>query len=746
MRKILIALFAMVAAIQFTYGQWNTDRILSIGRNAYYYEDYVLSIQYFNQAIKIKPYLPEPYMFRGMAKISLGDYIGAEQDGNEAIRLNPFVPYAYYTRGFARKNLKKYDESIQDFTKALEFDPDNSNYLANRIEAKEQKKDFEGAISDLRYFKKVNPKAKGIEYEIGRIMLANNDTLGAEEMVKRNIEIDSTMELAYKLLAHIKEQKNDIQGAIESMKVLKKINPKSENLDLELGRLYLANKDTSAAIVAFDLAILNDPRKPHAFGARAFLAMIKNAEDDAHKDYSKAIENGSEFAGDYINRGILNVKRYKFNQALNDYNFAILLDRNNSLAYYNRALLRNNLGDKNNALSDLQRVLELNPDNYEAILQQANLQLELGLLDEAIENFEIILKRYKYFANAYYSIAEAYNKKGNKSASNNYRSLAFEIINNKDYYKRKQSIEPKNQIVRNVASQKEVSTNQALVDKLASNPEDKLKKSAYNDNVRGNIQDNFTELTYAGNAECSFEDTDSILSATNRYHSLIHLFNQTYKGGKKIRIAIYNRMINPGSVQPHFEHIELLNKEITSNSNNANLYFSRAIEFATVQDFSSALEDINKSIEFEDKYALAYFIRANIRVKLDDIERNTKDLGGNSDKIEISKANEELSRINNQKILADYDKAIAMAPNFSFAYYNKANFLAKIKDFRSANLNYSKAIELDPNFAEAYFGRGLSSIFLNEEEPAKYDLSKAGELGVYRAYNLLNRLLTTKDK
>ena len=121
-------------------------------------------------------------------------------------------------------------------------------------------------------------------------------------------------------------------------------------------------------------------------------------------------------------------------------------------------------------------------------------------------------------------------------------------------------------------------------------------------------------------------------------------------------------------------------------------------------------------------------------------------MGGNSDKIEISKANEELSRINNQKILADYDKAIAMAPNFSFAYYNKANFLAKIKDFRSANLNYSKAIELDPNFAEAYFGRGLSSIFLNEEEPAKYDLSKAGELGVYRAYNLLNRLLKTKYK
>ena len=37
--------------------QFNTDRLVTIGRSALYYEDYVLSIQYFNQAIMAKPYL-----------------------------------------------------------------------------------------------------------------------------------------------------------------------------------------------------------------------------------------------------------------------------------------------------------------------------------------------------------------------------------------------------------------------------------------------------------------------------------------------------------------------------------------------------------------------------------------------------------------------------------------------------------------------------------------------------------------
>ena len=47
--------------------QINTDRVMTIARNALYFEDYVLSIQYFNQVINAKPYLYEPYFFRALA-------------------------------------------------------------------------------------------------------------------------------------------------------------------------------------------------------------------------------------------------------------------------------------------------------------------------------------------------------------------------------------------------------------------------------------------------------------------------------------------------------------------------------------------------------------------------------------------------------------------------------------------------------------------------------------------------------
>ncbi|MBQ7494582.1 MAG: hypothetical protein IJT75_02270 [Bacteroidaceae bacterium] len=45
------------------FSQINTDRVMLMGRNALYYEDYVLSIQRFNMVINAKPYLSEPFFF-----------------------------------------------------------------------------------------------------------------------------------------------------------------------------------------------------------------------------------------------------------------------------------------------------------------------------------------------------------------------------------------------------------------------------------------------------------------------------------------------------------------------------------------------------------------------------------------------------------------------------------------------------------------------------------------------------------
>ena len=75
MKKATLFLILQIFTISL-FAQINTDRVLAIGRNALYFEDYVLSIQYFNQVIKSKPWLAEPYFYRAVAKINL-DFFNA---------------------------------------------------------------------------------------------------------------------------------------------------------------------------------------------------------------------------------------------------------------------------------------------------------------------------------------------------------------------------------------------------------------------------------------------------------------------------------------------------------------------------------------------------------------------------------------------------------------------------------------------------------------------------------------------
>ena len=90
-------------------------------------------------------------------------------------------------------------------------------------------------------------------------------------------------------------------------------------------------------------------------------------------------------------------------------------------------------------------------------------------------------------------------------------------------------------------------------------------------------------------------------------------------------------------------------------------------------------------------------------------------------------------------ILRDYDKVNELQPDFAFSYFNKANILASQQDFKSAIQFYSKSIEAEPEFAEAYYNRGLTYLFIGEDEKGLADLSKAGELGIYKVYNLIQR-------
>jgi tetratricopeptide (TPR) repeat protein len=56
--------------------------------------------------------------------------------------------------------------------------------------------------------------------------------------------------------------------------------------------------------------------------------------------------------------------------------------------------------------------------------------------------------------------------------------------------------------------------------------------------------------------------------------------------------------------------------------------------------------------------------------------------------------------------LADYDRAIQVWPNFAEAFYNRGNVKAKKQNYRGALADFDRAIAFKPDYADAYDNRG----------------------------------------
>ncbi len=659
--------------------QLNTDRITAIGRNALYFEDYVLSIQYFNQVIKLKPYLAEPYLLRAIAKIQLSDYSGALRDCNASIERNPFQPGAYYTRGYVYRQLDELDMAEADFTKALQFSPENKTYLVLRADVRAQKEQYDSAMVDIEY------------------------------LLRRE--------------------------------------PTSPSLLFEKGVICLNRKDTSCALNSFGETVKYDSQNPQNWSALGLVQLMADSTDAALLSLTKCINLGSKWAGDYMNRGILFYKQHNYRSALADYDKAVKMAPDNAHCFYNRGLLRAELGDYNRALEDLDKAVDMEPDQVDMRYNRGLVLMQLRQWKQALADFDTLIVHYPYFLPSYYLAAQAKTALGDGKKAFQYRKTAFDLEQKKDSIQaalRDSLTAPQTdvQIARNTQRSKDRRKEfSARTAQSQSDPNENERE--YSSETRGSVQKRYADVVNEPNIVLSYYGQNQSLRRTNYSHLLVEEYNRLRLLPSRLQFTSQEVPLTAEMVNQHFEQISSLSaqidvyeKQYTSHRSlisltpekAASLYLARAMEFALVQDYSSAIDDCTKALQQKvaSMNAIVTFCRANWRFKLLEYQRATGELTAESS-------------MDFEIMLRDYDYVNRIAPDFAFAYYNKANMLCAQKEYAAAIEHYTKAIEVDNEFAEAYFNRGLTRIYIDEVDEGIADLSRAGELGIYQAYNLITR-------
>lgn len=175
-------------------------------------------------------------------------------------------------------------------------------------------------------------------------------------------------------------------------------------------------------------------------------------------------------------------------------------------------------------------------------------------------------------------------------------------------------------------------------------------------------------------------------------------------------------------------------------------YYNRGLIKMKLLDFEGAIIDLTKAIEQLPHFADAYNNRGIAKNQLNDFHGAIMDF---SRAIELKPTGDEtyyINRANTKLDLSDYygsisdcDQAILINPNNPNSYVIRGISYIDCKNYKRAIQDFDTAIEYYSNFAEAYLNRGIARILDGDQPGACADWSKAGELGMMEAYDLINR-------
>ena len=580
MKKATLFLILQIFTISL-FAQINTDRVLAIGRNALYFEDYVLSIQYFNQVIKSKPWLAEPYFYRAVAKINLDDFKGAEEDCTLCLQRNPFLTQAYYARGIARQSQEKYDEAIDDYQKGLEFKPEDRQMLVNMAVAFIQKKDYNGAEKTFDDLMTAHPKYSMNYMTRGAMYLEKGDTLKALADYNKAIEMDPYYAPAYGNRAILHYQMDDYKDALADLNEALRLDTRESGYYINRGLVRYQMNDLRGAMADYDQVISMDSRNLIA----------------------------------RFNRGLL---RFQVGD-IEDFDVVIQQEPDNYMAYYNRALLRFETGDYRGAVQDYDVVLKQYPTFLPGFVSRSEAKRKLGDNVGADRDYWAAIKMEEQAKNG--QLPKTSSSGSNTAVNGDAKT------DDSEENTREQSDKNINKFNRLVVYDKE-----------------QERKSKYQSEVRGRVQDRNVHVDLEPQFVLTYYEKADPVKKLVYYDKMVEDYNGQMVLKRKLRITNEEAALTEDQIAVHFASIDEYSAEIERDPNNANAYFGRAMDFMLVQYFSEAIKNFSEAIERDPSFTMAYFNRAVERYKQlmytqsQQASKDTYDLSGSGMNLNIGKS------------------------------------------------------------------------------------------------------------
>lgn len=638
-------------------------------------------------------YNREYFFWMGRTCMMNNHYQEAIRTLNTLLRVDEDAFEGYFLRGIAKYNLDDLIGAEADFSTAIRLNPVYTQAYTYRAITRSRLGNYDDALQDFKEAIELRPDLPGPYYSRGVTRLLNQQ-----------------FELAIADFDKFIRQENKVADAF-----------------ICRGLSYLHLKDTARAYENFDRAIRTNREDPNGYNRRGGLYMQQKRYEEAEADFNKAILCDSTYLLSYFNRALLYSDTNRPMPALADFDKVIQLDSTNSLTYFNRAMLRSQIGDYNRALEDYDMVERYSPNNVLVYYNRAGVHAQLGNIEQAVQDYTSAIELYPDFANAYI-----------------YRGRLREFLR-----------DPK-------GAKQDRETAQRKINEYKK----RLSDSAYS--IYADTTQHFDRLL-SFDSKFAGGNFDRLMDRNGGHEEmrLLPLFKFTLMQPDTVPVVAHYRLQRVEDFKRRIanERLALSCRETTIETdslmeldrrymemqradNSWTMLFQRSITQLLIKQYTNSVNTLTAAIELNPSNPFLYLNRSTTQAEMIDF---ISSIDNSYQRITID--SDPANRLNNRskrtysydEAIADLNKAAKLFPDFAHIYYNRANLQALSGNLPEAFEDYTKAIELDPSFAEAYYNRGVVQLFMKDTRKGCLDLSKAGELGIATAYDLLKLYAHTEN-
>ena len=182
---------------------------------------------------------------------------------------------------------------------------------------------------------------------------------------------------------------------------------KKNTITLDEIKILLDEKNYDLAIKNLNDFIEINKNESDAYNLLGVCFFENNKLDKAEINFSNAlkIEKNYKF---FYNRGNVRREMNKLSLALEDYNAAILIEKNQGDLYNNRGNLYYRMKNYPSAINDFKKFSELQPENEKAFLNIAKSQFLVDDFQSAIKNLKIAININSKFSEGFFWLGLAH--------------------------------------------------------------------------------------------------------------------------------------------------------------------------------------------------------------------------------------------------------------------------------------------------------------------------------------------------